>query len=121
MIFAFDLDNTLCEPINSGKNCKDMLKLKPYKNTINSLNCLYKKGHTIIIFTHRSKKCKKETIKWLKNNNIKHHKLIMNKPKYDLLIDDKSIPPYSYLSGKILEEYSRIIADFKMNFRLPDF
>jgi hydroxymethylpyrimidine pyrophosphatase-like HAD family hydrolase len=96
-IFCFDLDNTLCfTKKNYYKNSK------PKKKIIKLINKLYQEGHTIKIFTSRfmgrsNENCKIANKKGflLTKNQLKkwrvcHHSLIMGKPSYDILIDDKS-------------------------------
>jgi hypothetical protein len=97
-IFCFDLDNTIC---NTKKN--KYKKATPKKNVIKLINQLYDKGHIIKIYTARfmgrnfddinkaKKEGKKFTNKQLKVWGIKYHKLIMGKPSFDIVIDDKSI------------------------------
>ena len=46
--FCFDLDNTLCDTVNSQYE-----KSKPKKNAIKTVNYLFEKGHTIKINTAR--------------------------------------------------------------------
>jgi len=94
---CFDLDGTLCTTINGHYD-----KAKPNRKAICKVNQLYKEGNTIIIFTarfmgrHRDdvNKAKKAgysfTLKQLKKWKIKFHKLVMGKPSYDILIDDKA-------------------------------
>lgn len=95
---CFDLDGVLCSLVN-GKYSKS----KPIKKNIKVVNDLYDKGHIIIIFTARymgrtkdnrflaMKKGMKLTSRQLKKWKVKYHKLIMGKPSYDIVIDDKSI------------------------------
>lgn len=97
-IFCFDIDNTICKTIKNYYR-----KSKPYKNKIRVINNLYKKGHTILFFTSRGmskykgnlKKIHKIhynfTCRQLKLWGVKYHKLIMGKPTFDFIIDDKSI------------------------------
>lgn len=93
---CFDLDGTLC--INTWGNYEDA---KPISKAILKCNELYDRGFKIIIFTARymgrsneDQKIAHETgyiftkqqlDKW----GIKYHKLIMGKPSYDIIIDDK--------------------------------
>jgi len=98
IIICFDLDNTLCRTINNNYE-----KSKPIKKNINLLNKLYDKGFYIKIFTSRymgrnnenkskaKKMALKITKKQLKNWNINYNKLILGKPSYDVIIDDKSL------------------------------
>ena len=97
-IICFDLDNTLCKTSKNFYN-----KSTPIKRNIEMVNKLYDKGHTIKIFTARymgrsnenqvlaKKKGFKLTKIQLKQWNVKYHKLILGKPTYDLIIDDKAL------------------------------
>ena len=98
MIFCFDIDNTICT--TKGKDYKSA---KPKKNVINLINELYDSGHTIKIFTSRymgrnkenAKKARyqgnKKTLNQLKKWDLKFHKLLMGKPSFDIIIDDKAL------------------------------
>ena len=96
--FCFDLDNTLCKTTRNKYE-----KSRPMKKKIKILNQLYEKGHIIKIFTARFMGRSNEKVslakklgysltkKQLKSWGVKYHYLIMGKPSYDILIDDKSI------------------------------
>ena len=97
-IICFDIDNTICKTIK-----KQYSSSKPYKDVIKKINQLYDMGYYIKIFTARYmgrcnedvtkvnkigyKKTKNQLIRW----NLKFHELIMGKPSYDILVDDKEI------------------------------
>lgn len=81
---VFDLDGVLCE------ETKPYSKAKPIEEGIYLLNFFKRKGYKIIIYTSRRKKDEKLTKQWLKKYQIKYDKLIFNKPKADLYIDDKA-------------------------------
>ncbi len=97
-IFCFDLDNTICN--TSGNKYK---LSSPKKKIIQLINQLYENGHYIKIYTARymgrsndkislaKKKGKAFTEMQLKKWELKYHKLIMGKPSFDILIDDKAI------------------------------
>ncbi len=96
-IFCFDLDNTICKT-----NGSDYDKSIPIIPVINLINRLFKKKNKIIIFTARymgrnkensklvKKKYYQKTYKQLKKWNLKFDELIMGKPTFDVIIDDKS-------------------------------
>ena len=100
--YAFDLDGTLCSQGGNYQNAQ------PYEKRINFVNELYNQGHTIKIFTARGmnsmngdiQQCYEKyftlTSKQLKNWNVKYHELILGKPSYDLIIDDKAINSETY-------------------------
>jgi len=99
---------TLCIDID-GVLCKDMQgnyeQAIPFKEAIITLNELYDRGHHIIIYTARGSKSginwKEFTEKQLKKWNVKYHKLLLGKPSFDVIVDDKSVKSIVELSLKI--------------------
>ena len=97
-IICIDIDNTLCKTFKNRYS-----KSTPYKKIIKKVNSLYEQGHYIKIFTSRYMGRNKEnvskvkkigyasTYKQLISWNLKFNELIMGKPSFDILIDDKSI------------------------------
>ena len=97
-ILCFDLDNVIC---TTKGNKYD--QSKPKKKVIKLINKLYAQGYKIKIFTARhmgkfngnAKKARKfgykKTFNQLKNWKLKFHELILGKPSYDLIIDDKAL------------------------------
>jgi len=95
---CFDLDGTLCSN-TWGK----YHKAKPFKKAIIKVNELYNLGFYIMIFTARftgknNENLGKENLdgyiftkKQIDSWGIKYHKLILGKPNYDIIIDDKQI------------------------------
>ena len=96
-VLAFDIDGVICNTLGS-----DYKNSKPNKKAIEKINHLYDAGNTIIIFTARfmgrtdndSKKAYelgyKFTLIQLQRWNLKFNELILGKPSFDLLIDDKA-------------------------------
>ena len=81
---CFDLDGVICT--TKGNN---YIQAKPKKKVINFINKLSKKYY-IIIFTARYMGRNNElTYKQLVQWNLKFDKLLMGKPSYDFIIDDK--------------------------------
>lgn len=110
MKIAIDLDMTIC--ISPKENeVIEALKIKPIEKLVEegffdwhlknavlisgakeTINGLYDQGHTIIVYTARNSKTYRQiTKKWLKDKGIRYHKLIMDKPFYNILIDDRAI------------------------------
>ena len=97
-IFCFDLDGVVCR---TPKN-NNYKKSKPIPRAIKKINSLYDKGNYIKIFTARYMGRSKEKVNLakkkgliltksqLKKWKLKHHKLIMGKPTYDIFVDDKA-------------------------------
>lgn len=94
MIVYVDIDDTICyyEKTNNKLNYTMAL---PLYDRIKTINEYYDKGHTIIYWTARGTRTginwfqvtHKQLILW----GCKFHELRMNKPAYDLFIDDKNI------------------------------
>ena len=105
--YAFDIDGVICQTENGQYN-----KSKPNNKAIKKINSLHDQGHNIIIFTARfmgrtNNNYKKAyelgydlTHDQLRKWNLKFDKLILGKPSFDILIDDKA---FNY-SEKWLEE-----------------
>ena len=97
-IICFDLDGVIC-----NNTYGDYSKAKPIKKSINKINSLYNKGHIIKVFTARYMGRNNEDIskaytdgyKFTKNQldswGLKYNFLILGKPTYDILVDDKHI------------------------------
>ena len=97
-ILAIDIDNTIC--ITNGSDYKNS---KPIKSIIKIINKLKSNGHVIKLFTSRymskcdgdveliNKKYKLITCKQIKSWGLNFDELIMGKPRYDFIIDDKAI------------------------------
>ena len=97
MIIYVDIDNTICF---YESNSLDYNKAKPYYIRIKKINKLYDENNIIIYWTARGTKT---GIPWfhitknqLDNWGCKYHELRMNKPVYDLFIDDKNINSESF-------------------------
>ncbi len=95
-IFCFDLDNVICKT-----SANYYSHSKPIKSSIKTINKIHENGNKIIIFTARGmstfngnilkakKKYFKMTEQQLKRWGVKYSKLILGKPAYDMIIDDK--------------------------------
>lgn len=90
MIYYVDIDNTICITENT-----DYENSKPITKRISLINKLYDEGHTIVYWTARGSKTGKDwsalTLSQLNSWGCKRTDLKLNKPSYDLFIDDKSI------------------------------
>ena len=96
--FAFDIDGVICDTQNG-----DYKNSVPNMKSIKKINDLHAKGNKIIIFTARymgrtNNNVRRVyeigydfTVKQLKTWHVKYDQLIMGKPSFDLLIDDKAI------------------------------
>lgn len=118
-VIAIDLDDTLC---TRPKNVEHLGKVKykhctPVQNMIDVVNKLYEEGNTIHIYTARGMhqfngdvgavydNLYTTTLQQLREWGIKHHRLVMGKLPYDLLIDDKCCRPKEVLDNKDFGEF----------------
>jgi len=99
MIIFVDIDDTICYYLKDIDN-KDYNNAQPYLERIKKINDLYNNGNTIIYWTARGTMT---GINWfhitynqLKSWGCLFTELRMNKPKYDLFIDDKNINSNTY-------------------------
>ena len=94
----FDMDGVLTNEIQGYSN--DIYRARtPKKEMISLINYLYADPrYRITIYTARHKEDKIITEEWLKKYGVHHHKLILGKPHYDLLIDDKASGLDSFIS-----------------------
>lgn len=96
MIYAVDIDGTICSQVIQKDGSKDYAAALPYQQRIDQLNKLYDDGHTINYITARGAQSGKDwtklTIYQLEDWGVKYHTLsVGKKPHYDLWIDDKAI------------------------------
>ena len=69
----------------------------PRLDVIKFVNLLYAKGYIITLWSARHEEDREITMGWLSLYAVKYHKLVLDKPKYDILIDDKVICPGNFL------------------------
>jgi 7-cyano-7-deazaguanine synthase in queuosine biosynthesis len=69
----------------------DYFNRTPNKANIEKVNALFKLGHNIVLWTSRYPEDEEVTEVWLQMHNVKYHNLILGKPQYDFIIDDKAI------------------------------
>ena len=95
---CFDLDNTICTTVKNYYS-----KSKPKKKIINLINNINPQKYEVIIFTSRFMGRSNENVKkakslgyiFTKNQlaswGLRYDKLLLGKPSYDKIVDDKSI------------------------------
>ena len=90
MRYIVDIDNTICFQ-DSSSNYPNST---PMKEHIQRVNELFDAGHEIIYWTARGAVSgidwRELTEKQLTEWGCKYHELWMNKPQYDVWIDDKA-------------------------------
>lgn len=65
----------------------------PSWSHISLVNRIWEKGHLVVLYTSRRLEDLKITEKWLSTHGVKFDHIIFDKPKYDILIDDKAMKP----------------------------
>jgi len=89
MIIGVDIDGTLTVETEGW----DYKNRTPRFDIIQKINKLYAKGNTIILFTSRYKEDDWVTQKWLITNGVLFHKIIFDKPKFDIYIGEETKRP----------------------------
>jgi len=91
MIFYVDIDETICTR-PKGESAYE--HAEPLHDNISKINALYDSGHTIVYWTARGSRTGEDwrslTSSQLVSWGAKHHELRLDKPYYDILIDDKT-------------------------------
>ncbi len=86
----FDIDGVITIETEGYSNA-EYLARTPNNNTISLINVLYERGeHKITLYTARHLEDREVTEQWLSENEVKYHELILDKPHYDILIDDRA-------------------------------
>ena len=95
-VIYVDIDETICHresSIDFGVT-HDYTKAKPIKENIEKINKLYDEGNTIVYWTARGSRKQIDwtelTTKQLNECGAKFHELKVNKPFYDVFIEDKA-------------------------------
>ena len=97
MIFAFDVDNTICENKTGDMSYADV---RPFPEALETLRWLRQEGHTIILHTARHMKtCAgnqgkvlklqgKVLFDWLEQHDVPYDEIWWSKPYAHLIVDD---------------------------------
>ena len=95
-VIYVDIDETICHresSIDFGVT-HDYTKAQPIKENIEKINKLYDEGNTIVYWTARGSRKQIDwtelTTKQLNEWGVKYHELKVNKPFYDVFIEDKA-------------------------------
>ena len=98
-VIYVDIDETICHretAVDFGVT-HDYTKAKPIQENIDKINKLYDEGNTIVYWTARGSRKQIDwtelTAKQLAEWGVKYNELRVDKPFYDLFIEDKSLRP----------------------------
>jgi hypothetical protein len=94
MNIFIDIDETICyHDDDDTTKARDYSLAKPFRERIKKANDLYKEGHHIVYWTARGAMTgidwRELTEKQLQEWGCLYHELRLDKPAYDLFIDDK--------------------------------
>jgi len=93
MIVYVDIDDTICATPAGG----NYEQAKPYLDRVAKINKMYDEGHVIVYYTARGvltgKDWRKITEDQFAKWGVKYHELRLDKPAYDILIDDRTMHP----------------------------
>lgn len=90
--YFIDIDNTICT--TSGT---DYATAKPLPERIAVVNRLYEAGHRVVMWTARGSlngvtlALRQLTRRQLAEWGVKHHELRLDKPFFDVLVDDRAL------------------------------
>ena len=96
-VIYVDIDETIChrECSSDFEVVHDYTKAKPIRENIEKMNKLYDEGNTIVYWTARGSRKQIDWTELTKNQlnewGVKYHELKVDKPFYDLFIEDKSL------------------------------
>jgi len=87
MLIAIDMDGVLC----SEERTFERSLGKPIEGAQEAVKTIRNAGHRIVIFTARSWAEQRMTTNWLEHYGFEYDMLVMGKPPYDVMIDDRAI------------------------------
>lgn len=97
--YAFDLDGTLCTNTQG-----DYENAAPFPKRISHVNHLRELGNVILIFTARGatsgRDLRELTEGQLRKWGVKYDRLVLGKPHFDVLIDDKAVSSAAYFDDE---------------------
>ncbi len=96
MIYYIDVDNTICRTKDA-----DYKNARPLKGRISKINKLYK-DNKVVFWTARGAVSGLNWLPFTKDQldtwGVKYHELLQ-KPHFDLLVDDKALSDKQYFDG----------------------
>jgi 7-cyano-7-deazaguanine synthase len=106
--YAIDLDGVIAdtgpEKFNPTMSDEEVVKVyrqaKPNQTIITKINKLYDEGNVIFIHSSRYESDRELTEQWLAKNDVKYHRLILDKLRADYYIDDKNLSLQIFEGGE---------------------
>jgi len=98
-----DVDNTICRTTGT-----DYPNAKPIAENISRFNKLFDEGNRIVYWTARGMKSginwRELTEKQFREWGVKYHELRLDKPSFDVFIDDRVINARDWEQGKWIKD-----------------
>jgi CMP-N,N'-diacetyllegionaminic acid synthase len=98
LIYCIDIDGVI-----AFTNGTDYKNSKPNQDVVDYINELYRKGHTIKIFTARGSRSGIDWQEFTKNQlngwGLRYHQIIFGKPHADYFVDDRNMSLKELMSG----------------------
>lgn len=110
---AVDIDGTIATKLKMSKYPDDYMKKQVIKGSIDGLRRLRKMGYKIMLFTARKEEDRNWTEAWLMSNGFSglYDNLVMDKPWFTALIDDRAIGFNGNWEAAINEFKSRFLVE----------
>ena len=94
MIIFIDIDLTLCYTPTNQDGTPNYEEATPIQRSIDIVNRIFQQGHTVVLWTARGATTKVDyrdlTEGQLKQWGCKYSDLRLDKPYYDIFVDDKA-------------------------------
>jgi uncharacterized HAD superfamily protein len=104
MNVAVDFDGTLTTD-DGDPYWVDEYDEQPNETIVETVNELYNRGHTIIVYTARQEEYRSSVTMFLDKWDVKYHAVRMEKMGYDVLIDDRTVKPHDGQSADLVENF----------------
>ncbi len=114
MLIYLDIDNTICHTDQRMPSPEKYERARPITERITQANALYDQGHRIVYWTARGGASgidvRELTERQLGEWGCKYHELRMDKPSFDLFVDDKACDCEQWLpvSGERMRRAGRV-------------
>jgi hypothetical protein len=89
MIIAIEIDGIISTPIPSAVALNAVEKCTIIPGAKEAIDKMVELGHSILIYTSRDASLGPATEVWLQKNKIVYNRILCNKPRFDLAIDNR--------------------------------
>lgn len=107
MIIALEIDDIVSTPLSNSYALNEVHECKIIPGAKEALEKLKKLNHTILIYSKRDVSLIMDTEVWLQKNKIPYDQILLGKPRYDILLDDKAFKFTNW--NEFLEKYKHTL------------